>query len=46
MDYVSRKIVYSMVEDVDGVVTAYDSHSYEDNENGKNVDQEVDEGSM
>jgi hypothetical protein len=30
MDYVSRKNVYSMVEDVDGVVIAYEIHPYED----------------
>jgi hypothetical protein len=37
--------VYSMVEDVD-VAAAYKSHPYEDNWDGKNVDQEVGEGSL
>jgi hypothetical protein len=30
MDYISKKNAYSIVEEVDGVVTAYDSHPYED----------------
>jgi hypothetical protein len=32
--------VYSMTEDVDDVVTAYDNHSYKNNGDGKNVDQD------
>ena len=46
MDYVSRKNVYSMVEDDDGGASAYENHPYEDKWWWYNVDQEVGEGSM
>jgi hypothetical protein len=35
MDYVSRKNVYSMVEDVDDVVAAYETIHMKTNEDGK-----------
>jgi hypothetical protein len=46
MDCISRKNSYSIVEEVDGVIVAYDNHPCEDKRGWKNVYQEVGEDIM